>query len=590
VRPGQVLLPELAVCFPVERADGEGGPGLFDQRRARYRGFSRTLRAVVALLCGVQDASSQELKAGSAIHRPLDHLDTVNLAFGGARGPGQVESRLHSGQVAPQACGEAGQRGAGRAVEHRAQVLLAPVAQQQVQPLRDGDTVRKAGNLRKQMDDQRPLRLGQRLGVGHEHASDLPPRGRLPGGKGRVPVWGALCRGLASLSRPPAHGSRPAGEAELDEFTPELRGIAAPFRPAAFKAIEMGGQNPGLWRFAPERGAAGMQPATDGLALGAKLEGNAGDGTACRMQPCRLLVAALAAGQGSLAAQGRRTRPGDVRLGRLHGFRRLGQLLADAQGSAPDGCMVAIDNGADDVTEVAQQMPAICDLDRVWGALAYAIGIRTGPVACDDLDPGMLAKPHGQGLGLPIGQKVDHGVALEIDQGSAIPMAAPPGPVIDGEDTRHRRPLVVVADAADQPQQRVRAGRHGQPLAQPPAGLAAECQADMALQAAQPLGSACASPGDTGQALGEGLAGTGRVKAAEPPRPDAQCHRATLPRQIGKRALVSTVEPLGRLATRRTRRRSLARTGVDGDGVRGWKDLIDGEAGRDQRQKALGQG
>jgi len=64
--------------------------------------FSRTLRAVVAVSWGVQDAGPQELEAGSAIHRPLDHLDAVDLAFGGARGPGQVESRLHRRQVTPQ--------------------------------------------------------------------------------------------------------------------------------------------------------------------------------------------------------------------------------------------------------------------------------------------------------------------------------------------------------------------------------------------------------------------------------------------------------------------------------------------------------
>ncbi len=266
---------------------------------------------------------------------------------------------------------------------------------------------------------------------------------------------------------------------------------------------------------------------------------------ACRMQPGRLLVAALAAGQASLAAQGRRTRPGEVRLGGVHGLGKPGWLLADVPGSAPDGRMMAIDDGADGFAEIAQEMPAVRDLDRVGGALAHAVRVGAGPVACDDLDPGMLAKPLGQGFGLPIGQEVDNGVALEIDQGGAIPMAAPPGPVIDGEDARRGRLLVVVADAADQPQQRVRAGRHGQSLAQPPAGLAAERQADMALQAAQSLGSACASRGDTGQALGEGLAGTGRVEAAEPPCLDAQRHGATLPRQIGERATVSTVKPPG---------------------------------------------
>lgn len=234
-------------------------------------------------------------------------------------------------------------------------------------------------------------------------------------------------------------------------------------------------------------------------------------------------------------------------------------MLADVPGSAPDGRMVAIDNQANGVAEVAQQVPTVRDLNHVGSALAHTVRVGSRPVACDDLDAEVLAKTGGQGLGLPGGQEVGDGVALEIDQGGAIPMVAPPGLVIDGEDARRQRLSAWGANLADQPQQRVRAGWHGELLAQAPAGLAAEHQADLALQAAQPLGASCASPGDTGYVLGVGPAVTGRVEAAEPPRLDVQRNQLPLPRQVGERAAVSVVERRGLLAARGTGRRLLAR-------------------------------
>ncbi len=57
--------------------------------------------------------------------------------------------------------------------------------------------------------------------------------------------------------------------------------------------------------------------------------------------------------------------------------------------------MLAINNGADGIAEVAQQMPAVCHLDRVRRTLAHAVRIGAGPVARDDLDPGVPAQPPG---------------------------------------------------------------------------------------------------------------------------------------------------------------------------------------------------
>ena len=57
-------------------------------------------RAVVARLCGMEDTCAQEREAGSAIHGPLQHLEPVDLAFGRACRPGQIEGCLHGAEVA----------------------------------------------------------------------------------------------------------------------------------------------------------------------------------------------------------------------------------------------------------------------------------------------------------------------------------------------------------------------------------------------------------------------------------------------------------------------------------------------------------
>lgn len=45
--------------------------------------------------------------------------------------------------------------------------------------------------------------------------------------------------------------------------------------------------------------------------------------------------------------------------------------------------MLAINDHADGVTEIAQEVPAISDLDRLRNTLTYTVGVSTGPVACD---------------------------------------------------------------------------------------------------------------------------------------------------------------------------------------------------------------
>jgi len=268
-------------------------------------------------------------------------------------------------------------------------------------------------------------------------------------GQGRVgQARSGLRFGLPPLPCPSPHGARPAGEAERDEIAPQQGGVAAALRPASFQVVEIGGKSAHPRRLAPERWAAGPEPAPDRLALGAKLGGDARDGSALRAQPCSVLVTGLPPGQGSLAAPCCRVRQRAVRLGCRGRLRRRAVLFAGLLRRTADGAMVAVDHGADGIAEVAQQVPAVGDLDRIRRTLAHAVRVGAGSVARDDLDPGVLTKPSGQGFGLPVGQQVQDLVALQVDQGRPVAVATAPGPVIDGADARRGRRLAIIAGRA----------------------------------------------------------------------------------------------------------------------------------------------
>jgi len=103
----------------------------------------------------------------------------------------------------------------------------------------------------------------------------------------------------------------------------------------------------------------------------------------------------------------------------------------------------------------------------------------------------MPAQPRGEGVGLTVGQQVDNPVSFQVDQDGAVTMATAPRPVVDRQHARRRSSVGAVVGSADHPQQRVGAGRHGQPLGQPRSSFAAKCEAEMTLQTAQPPGPAC---------------------------------------------------------------------------------------------------
>ena len=96
---------------------------------------------------------------------------------------------------------------------------------------------------------------------------------------------------------------------------------------------------------------------------------------------------------------------------------------------------VALSDGVNRITEVAQ----MCQRSAIWtalgGTLAGAIGVGAGPVAGDHLDARMGLQPAGQRLGRAVWQRVQNPVPLEVHQHRAVAVAAPPRDVIHPEHT-----------------------------------------------------------------------------------------------------------------------------------------------------------
>ena len=186
------------------------------------------------------------------------------------------------------------------------------------------------------------------------------------------------------------------------------------------------------------------------------------------------------------------------------------------------------ERGLQRLGQVLQQVEAVGDLHRPGRAAPDAVGVGAGAVARHDRDPGVLAQPAGEGLGLAVGQQRHRPPPLQVDQHGAVAVALAQRPVVDPEDRgrdlgrRGRRP--------DQPQQRVARGRHEQLAGQAGAGGPAQREADRRLPAGEARRLARPGRGDARQALGEDAALAARVVAEQAARPQPEQRPRARPR------------------------------------------------------------
>jgi hypothetical protein len=68
--------------------------------------------------------------------------------------------------------------------------------------------------------------------------------------------------------------------------------------------------------------------------------------------------------------------------------------------------------------------------------LGRRLSVGPGSVATDQLDARMRPEPGRERGGLPIGQEIDHTMALQVHEHGAVALAPAPGPVIDAQHAR----------------------------------------------------------------------------------------------------------------------------------------------------------
>ncbi|MDN3573114.1 hypothetical protein, partial [Methylobacterium longum] len=118
---------------------------------------------------------------------------------------------------------------------------------------------------------------------------------------------------------------------------------------------------------------------------------------------------------------------------------------------------------------------------------------------------------------------------------------APPSPVVDVDDARPG--LRRQRRHAHEAHEGIATRRHRETMRHTGGGRTTEGETEMALEHAQPLGSAGVRDGDVTNALAEGPPRAGWVRTAEASQPEAD--GPALPVQIGKGALAMTALAAG---------------------------------------------
>ena len=129
---------------------------------------------------------------------------------------------------------------------------------------------------------------------------------------------------------------------------------------------------------------------------------------------------------------------GSIRCGGGYAGGRCDRLFGDLFGDPLNPDVLVLDNGPDGIAEIAQQVPAVSDLNSARRALAHAVCVSASTVTCNDLDTGVLAKPRSQRFCLPVRQKVYDLIALQVDQNGPVAMTASPSPVINSKHAWRR--------------------------------------------------------------------------------------------------------------------------------------------------------
>src|SRR5215213_1476927 len=234
-------------------------------------------------LGGIEDASTKEFEAGSAVHRPRQQLDPADLSLDAAGGPAQVERGLYGSDVLAQLGGKARKRRGARGGQHIIELLAALPSQKEGQPLCGRNRRSERGYLVQQPRHERSVDLGQRVGPTHQQAGHAAARRQSPSLsliRGEHPAHVGLS--LAPSCRPGLDGGVAAREALTRQLAPQSGSVAASLGPPPLQVIAVRIEHAATPRLAPGRNVAGPQPSPDRSAVGSEKPRDLAEGGARR--------------------------------------------------------------------------------------------------------------------------------------------------------------------------------------------------------------------------------------------------------------------------------------------------------------------
>lgn len=220
-----------------------------------------------------------------------------------------------------------------------------------------------------------------------------------------------------------------------------------------------------------------------------------------------------------------------VRWHCLRQIRGAGGVVHGAVRHLSDLGLVPLDDSAQGLGSVDEQVPAIRDLRRRRCSRARGLGVGSRTVAADDGHARMGGEPVPHRCRRAAGQQIDDAPPLQVTHDGAVGSAAPPRPIVDADHLRRRSRYGPAT--TDQAQDGFAADRHGQPPRQSCAGLThpAPCRCRSAPRPTGRCGAPCAHPAPARvwrrSAPGNGRGGSGAPEPATSPTGSARAGRRT---------------------------------------------------------------
>jgi len=202
------------------------------------------------------------------------------------------------------------------------------------------------------------------------------------------------------------------------------------------------------------------------------------------------------------------------------------------------------------IAQVAKQMPAIRNLNRLGRASARALREVASAVAANDANRGMRLQPGCEGLSFGIGQHIDGLVAFQIHDQGTIGAPFTHRPVIYANDLWFGQRCE--GQSTLQSQQGRRTDGHAELLAQARARLGAEPKDQLTELDTEPFGAPRKGANGCPKTLDKDFPYTCRIGAKEPPHMHAYLNHMPGPGKIGDGTLIPAMHAGRRTSTDRT--------------------------------------